>query len=189
MPETYAFTIQNDKLRSYNRIGYLLIIINILCLFFIASRSNNAMISRYAMVGGLLTLLWVVLTFLRYYSISNSRMRLLPGYLFPAFIWFQLGYYWVTVTVVLLAILDYLARRPLLVQFTAEQIVYPSLPVQEIAWADLQNLVLKDGLLTIDYKNNRVRQVSITDDLSTGEEAEFNTFAAGKLTGVMSDEI
>ncbi len=180
MPETYAFAIQNDKTKSYNRIGYLLIIINVLCLFFIATRTNNEMAKRYAMVGGLLTLLWLVLIFLRYYG-AGSRTRLLPGYLFPAFIWFQLGFYWVTVVIAILAVLDYLTRRPLVVKIKDQHILYPSLPVQEIAWTDLQNLILKDGLLTIDYKNNRVRQVYIEDDLSADEEAEFNTFAAGKL--------
>ncbi len=181
MPDTpadYTFTIRNDKIRSYNRIGYLLIIINILFLLLVAIKANIDAVKRYALIGGLLTLFWVLLGFLRSYGDHNSRMRLLPGYLFPAFIWFQLSWYGVTIALVVLAVLDYLARRPLILRCYSDGMLYPSLPEKKILWTELENVVLKDGLLTIDYKDNTMRQVNIDEDVA---EEVFNAYAAERL--------
>ncbi len=40
-------------------------------------------------------------------------------------------------------------------------------------WGDFNNVILKDGLLSLDFTNNRIRYFNITDVVS---EAEFNSF-------------
>lgn len=40
-------------------------------------------------------------------------------------------------------------------------------------WPDFNNVVLKDGLLSLDFKNNKVRYFNIEEDT---DEAAFNTF-------------
>ena len=48
------------------------------------------------------------------------------------------------------------------------------------SWADIQNLVLKDGLLTIDFKNNHILQTPITSKHRVDEKA-FNQFCHQQL--------
>ncbi len=48
-------------------------------------------------------------------------------------------------------------------------------------WDNFNNVVLKDNLLTLDFKNNRVLQLEILDGNTS--EKEFNSFCASKLAG------
>ena len=49
------------------------------------------------------------------------------------------------------------------------------------AWSQLSNLVLKDGLLTIDLQNNKMIQAPICDSPETTDEKSFNSFCAAHL--------
>jgi hypothetical protein len=55
---------------------------------------------------------------------------------------------------------------------------------KRIPWSALKNVVLKDGLITIDYADNRLFQRE-TDDLDDeeydGTEDEFNVFCRRQL--------
>ena len=55
-------------------------------------------------------------------------------------------------------------------------ISYPSFPVKSLDWNALNNIILKDDILTIDLNNNKVYQHLI--DYPEGEisEADFNEF-------------
>ena len=48
-------------------------------------------------------------------------------------------------------------------------------------WSSLNNIILKDGVLTIDYKDNKVLQTEVNEDFYINE-AEFNEFCRKKLT-------
>jgi hypothetical protein len=52
---------------------------------------------------------------------------------------------------------------------------------QNYAWQDFQNVVLKDGLLTLDFNNNKLLQVHILSEISAPQEAEFNDFCQTNL--------
>ena len=48
-------------------------------------------------------------------------------------------------------------------------------------WSQLSNLVLKDGLLTIDLQNNKMIQAPICDSPETTDEKSFNRFCVAHL--------
>ena len=48
-------------------------------------------------------------------------------------------------------------------------------------WAVLQNVVLKDGLLTIDFSNNKISQSPVTPKDTTLDEKSFNQFCRQQL--------
>jgi hypothetical protein len=50
-------------------------------------------------------------------------------------------------------------------------------------WAELNNVVIKDGLLTIDCKNNRLLQKETSLDITARYEAKFNEFCILKVHG------
>jgi hypothetical protein len=49
-------------------------------------------------------------------------------------------------------------------------------------WSAMQNVVLKDNLLTIDFKTNKIIQVEIIEGGRTVDEAEFNRFCNERLS-------
>jgi hypothetical protein len=62
----------------------------------------------------------------------------------------------------------------------SEGIIYPSFPVKEINWPELQNIILKDGILTIDFRNDKLIQQEIEEDEDVNEE-DFNEFCKQQL--------
>jgi hypothetical protein len=50
-------------------------------------------------------------------------------------------------------------------------------------WTDFNNVVLKDGLLTLDFKNNRLLQKEVLedDDEDDADEDEFNDYCQTRL--------
>jgi hypothetical protein len=178
MQQAYEFVLKTEKLPSYNRISYIVFMLNAVSLFFIAVITDNKLFERYAFTGSIICVLWTVLNLLRYYSTSYQRMRFTPGYLFIFFVWILLHQYWIAAVIIALAVMDYYSRRELLVRFTNERVEYPSFPARIIEWQQLQNVVIKDGLLTIDFVNNKMLQAEVNEETLTEEEAEFNHFTA-----------
>jgi len=51
------------------------------------------------------------------------------------------------------------------------------------SWQQLANVVIKDGLLTVDTKANKLYQKETADDLTTQTEADINAFCRLQLAG------
>jgi hypothetical protein len=177
MQEVYEFVLKTEKLPSYNRISYIVFVLHALCFFFIAIIADNKPFQRYALTGSIICVVWTVLNLLRYYSSNYQRLRFTPGYLFVCFVWIMIQQYWVAAVVILLALLDYFSRRELIVRFTKEQVEYPSFPPRTIGWPQLQHVIIKDGLLTIDFMNNKMVQAEVDEETLSEEEKTFNLFA------------
>lgn len=75
-------------------------------------------------------------------------------------------------------------KFPREIGFSAEEIVINSLPKKSILWSELNNVVIKDGLLTIDKKNNIMFQKEIEGQVSPAMEREFNEFCLSCLSKV-----
>jgi hypothetical protein len=50
-----------------------------------------------------------------------------------------------------------------------------------IGWNQLNNVILRDDLLTIDFKNNKVLQLEVLDETGTVTADEMNAFFRGRL--------
>lgn len=60
--------------------------------------------------------------------------------------------------------------------FTEQEIVFNTLFKKHYDWAVMNNVLIKDGLITLDFKNNKVMQKEIEGDVSKAIEEEFNSF-------------
>jgi hypothetical protein len=94
---------------------------------------------------------------------------------------------WMVVLFFLLAFLEYQTKRPLEIGFDQDIIVINTLIRQRFGWGDLTNVVLKDGLLTLDFVNNRLIQKEVADedeDEDDASEEEFNLYCRERLAAV-----
>ena len=77
--------------------------------------------------------------------------------------------------------LYYISVRRMVVTVSQEQILYPTWPERKIKWTELSNLVLKDSLLTIDFKTDKIIQQMIDEKRTSINETEFNEFCRQQL--------
>ncbi|HRF18383.1 MAG TPA: hypothetical protein PK977_09445, partial [Chitinophagaceae bacterium] len=68
-----------------------------------------------------------------------------------------------------------------IVHISADGIKLNILGKRFIKWEQLNNLVLKDGLVTIDLKNNKLIQQYLDENSMPVNEKEFNDFCKKQL--------
>jgi hypothetical protein len=88
---------------------------------------------------------------------------------------------WFGIGMAIILLFYFLTRRKLRVDFNDHSISFPSFPRRSIHWNKLNNVMVKDGLLTIDFKDNRIIQQTIEENQSVNEQ-EFNEFCKRQLT-------
>lgn len=111
-------------------------------------------------------------------TIYYSKALLIAG-----LVWMKMPYgEWLLFVFIALALLEYQAKLPLEIGFSGKEIVFNSLLKRRYSWDQVDNVVLKDGLLTVDFKSNKVFQRLIDDGESEASEEEFNSW----VTGIMN---
>jgi hypothetical protein len=82
----------------------------------------------------------------------------------------------------LLSLLSSFALKTTVLYFTPRSIVKRKFPSKKYTWDQFSNVVLKDDILTLDFKNNKLMQAEI--ESSNINEDAFNTFAKQQLANV-----
>ena len=88
---------------------------------------------------------------------------------------------WIALVYLLAVILEKQVKFPIEIAFDEEGIVFNSLPKNYFNWSELSNVILKDGILTIDFHSNKLIQKEIETHSSIKTEQEFNEFCSQNL--------
>jgi uncharacterized protein YehS (DUF1456 family) len=75
-----------------------------------------------------------------------------------------------------------MATRKLTIGVSTTDISWPSAFPKKVQWAALNNILLKDNLLTVDFKNDKIVQQYIDETTIAVNEAEFNDFCRQQLS-------
>ncbi|MES2004279.1 MAG: hypothetical protein V4450_07145 [Bacteroidota bacterium] len=90
--------------------------------------------------------------------------------------------HWITFLYFFAVLAEKQVKFPQELAFDETGIVINSLPKKNYVWAEIQNVVLKDGILTLDFKNNKLIQKPIESHTSAAEERDFNEFCRARLS-------
>ncbi|MBX3257753.1 MAG: hypothetical protein KF862_26730 [Chitinophagaceae bacterium] len=91
------------------------------------------------------------------------------------------GMRWIFILFVLFVLFDHQARQHLEIGVSDDQVVINTFFRKRFQWNELSNVVLKDNLLTLDFKNNKILQREIDPHLSEADEEDFNEFCAEQV--------
>lgn len=176
----YQFDLPNERVLIYQVFAYCIIFINMLLLLLMDYKlqSPNLKISIIVCAALFVALmLWD-----RYLLKHKNRLQSLGIIiLILGFRWYQYEMGWAFLVNVVLWFLYLISKRKLSITITEEMVRYPSFPEKKINWAEISNLILKDGMLTIDLKNNKVYQHYIKDADAITNEQDFNEFCNRQL--------
>jgi len=173
----FELILKNEKEVSYKRISILLLVLNLVGLLFISYLKDfknwgALIIAAIAVFAAFSSL---------YFRNKNQKAILTGAFFLLSFAWIVAGYWVIGVFNILFMMLHLAALQKPIVSINEKHVIYPSFPKKKIDWQELSNLILKDGLLTIDLKNNRIIQQHIADISSTIDEKEFNDFCRQQL--------
>ena len=184
--KAYELVMQNPKLKTYQKISWLVVAMNFFAFIYIAYQLMNTEEFRWPLLGAILIAVFVIIFQLKKRKDPGSQ----PQFLFPFFVimftWVQLNNYWFVLAILLIVVFENMSKKKLVVRIEEEKIIYPSFPKKEFHWQEIKNLLLKDDLLTIDFKNNKLIQALVVE--TDVNEEEFNEFCRERLTRQMTTQ-
>ncbi len=83
---------------------------------------------------------------------------------------------WMATLYAIAGILEKQVKFPQEIGFTETEISFNSFPGKKLNWSEVSNIIVKDGLITIDKKNNQLYQKEIEGYVTKDVENEFNEF-------------
>lgn len=172
----FELTLKNTKLKGYYLMGWLIIFLNLIAQTGLVFGNIDYQDQKIYPAVVVVLILFVIAAF------GNRKIdrRTAIGIVitFIIFLWLKWNIWLFAALNVVLYFFFFIATRKLGVVVTEKNITYPSFPAREIEWKELQNIVIKDGVLTIDFKNNKLLQAEIED---LPNENKFNEFCKTQL--------
>jgi len=92
-----------------------------------------------------------------------------------------MNFWWAAAAMALVLLLYLFAIQVPVLHISANGIKLSILGKRFLKWEQLHNLVLKDGLVTIDLKNNKLIQQYLDERSMPVNEKEFNDFCKKQL--------
>ncbi|MCY7309481.1 MAG: hypothetical protein SGI96_15070 [Bacteroidota bacterium] len=175
----FDISLKNEKIKPYNRLSWLIIIIHIIVFLYLSFFSNDRII-RVSAIASLVLLAFCFFLKL-YFKKTKWAFGFHPFFLFLMVGWITMGKYWLAAIPFIFDILFSITVRKFSVEISVDKIIYPSFPKKNINWTELNNIILKDGLLTINFKNNKFIQQFVDETKTVVNEQEFNDFCHQQL--------
>ena len=182
----YIITIKQPDYKTANIISLLMLILALAAFIRTAwvywpSRAYHNVAILYAIFSGII-LIWCV-----YCIVFAPKLKRVPYYRLAlaaaAVGWFvePLSNIWLGALYAIAALIERQVKFPVEIGVDDNGIVFNSLPVKAFRWNEIENMLLKDNLFTINFKNNKIYQKEIEADVSAALEREFNAFCSSKL--------
>lgn len=182
----YVVILKNRQSKYIDFIGLLLGILSVI--FFVrelvfANQVGVAYLLGAVFVTGVL--IWNV-----WQSAKGKKVYYSRALLIAALVWMKMPYFqWLTFVFIILALLEYQAKYSLEIGFSDHEVVINSLFKKRYPWTQFDNVMLKNGLLTLDFTNNRILQREVEDEEEDeADEEEFNAYCRKQL-GKTSPEV
>lgn len=175
----YVVSLKKDRDRQIDLISIFLCIFSVLAFVFQQFRE-----SKFNYLSSLFAVILACGVVFNIFFAKKDKVVRYKNLLFLAGIyWIMMPYLsWISIIFFFLAFLEYQAKHPLEVGFTNDEVVINTLIKRRFSWASFNNIILKEGLLTLDFKTNKIFQKeTLDDDEPDADEDEFNDYCRQKL--------
>jgi len=175
----YVVTLKRDNEKRIDVISFCLCFLSVIAFLFEQLRTGH--FNLFLSLGSALLLAGIIINFLHFKKQDSVRYK--NWLLIAGIFWIGMPYLqWLCLIFVILAFLEYQVKYPLEVGFSNDQVVINTLFKRKFQWSDFNNVILKDGLLTIDFKNNKLFQKeALEDEEDDADEDEFNDYCRKQL--------
>lgn len=175
--QQFEIILKNEKVKLYRTIAKIFLLLNftvfILLLFYKPY--------RYPSIAFLIAFILYLL--LRQFLFSKGHIsNILDEFVFfiPAAGWLGMHNYMIGIGCVLMGLLYKVSLQEIKFVFGHENIIKMNFPQKKLDWNLLNNVILKDNILTLDFKNNKLLQAEIEkNDIN---EIDFNSFAKTRMS-------
>jgi len=175
----FVVTLKNTSRKYIDTFSLLLLGISVLLFLREQYFSDNIKISY--LFGGIAIAIIAGWNFYRHKK-TGATVFYSSAQFIAAIGWVTMPYLpWLFIPFALMGLFERQAKMPLEVGFSAACITINTLIRRRYQWSELNNVVLKDDVLTLDFKNNRLLQRETIEEEGEADEDEFNQFCRQQL--------
>lgn len=167
---TFRILIPNKRKKSFHYVSIFIFVLNLI-IFLKVFLLHEAFQKWLGAFGVLVCLSGIIFSILK----LNQR----PGgihiihFVLLTLAWIILPAIVPAICIGAFAIITFIAARERWLVVNKRGIQYPSLPPKLISWPEVNSVILKDHVLTIDLKDNRFIQMVISNNEFAGSELDF----------------
>jgi hypothetical protein len=176
-PSEYIILLPNEKLKTYRYITLFILLINCLVFWFVLFNDSGEKIKSILLIGSCISLISFIFFLLSFFTKRLDAFRPEISFFILSICWLVLGNYFLAAGIFFFAVTGFYTAKKFRVVFNADQILYPSFPIKTYLWSEVSNVMLKDNVLTIDLKNNKLIQAVIEKESADAiDEKSFNEY-------------
>jgi hypothetical protein len=178
----YSFTIKDNNQKAYYGFTWFLFYLHVAAAALTLNSSGDPVKLRMYILLGFYFAIGMVYYFYRKHSKATGIFSLLLAFFYAHFWLTEVGVIALLIFAAVYIIVTIVKGKSTTVLFSDEgvhlarvfkTIIFP--------WPTLDNVILKDDLLTIDFKTNKIVQVEIADQNTAIDETAFNQFCIQQL--------
>jgi hypothetical protein len=179
----YRIVLKDSNEKSFRLFGWFLCFLHLIAAGISALNAST----NYDLVVNCIFSCFYVL-FILIYVLLGKKFSVFLRFRYFLYAWYII--FWITQPVylaipLLLLIIGFsenVRSRKTSINFDDESIAYKQVLFSKVwKWQELENVVLKDGLLTLDFKNNHLLQVEPVAANGLGDVPGFNNFCQSRL--------
>jgi hypothetical protein len=178
----FVVTLKHRGFKLYNTISVLLCVMAVAAFTFAILQVPFA---AFHWINIFLAAFIVISLFIFFIRINDKNI-------IPTFKWslFAAAFLWLLYPVhvpvigifyIIAAVLERQLKFSQEVGFSKDAVTLNTFPFKHYDWQQLKNVILKDNILTLDFKNNKIFQKETESDVSAETEKEFNEFCTEQL--------
>jgi hypothetical protein len=173
----YSFILKDNNQKAYNLFTWFLFFLHITAaLFTLNTDDNKVKLSIYILLV-FYAIISAVYYFYRKYAKALETFSLIMALFYVNFWFQQVGIFAALGFALIYTVVTLIKGKSTTVLFSDNEIQLTRIfKTVVFPWIEMDNVVLKDNLLTIDFKTNKIIQVEIVENSKIVDETEFNLF-------------
>ena len=178
----YSFTLKDNNQKAYRLFTWFLFFLHIAAAAFALNTDD----SKVKLTIYILLIFYAVISTGYYFYRKNLKaietFSLIMALLYANFWYQQVGLIAALVFAAVYVMVSIVKGKSTTVLFTVEDVQLTRVfKTVVFPWTEMENVILKDNLLTIDFKTNKLLQVEILPNSRMVDETEFNLFCKAQM--------
>jgi uncharacterized YccA/Bax inhibitor family protein len=173
----YSFTLKDNNQKAYYLFTWFLFYVHVAAAAFTVNNTNEAVkLSMYILLGFYCTI-GIVFYVMRKRNKATETFSLLLAFFYAHFWLTQVGVLALVIFAGVFILVTVIKGKRTTVLFSLQGIELTRVFKTIIfPWSAMDNVILKDNILTIDFKTNKLIQVEVANQGTVIDETAFNRF-------------
>ncbi len=176
----FVVVLKNKNKKAVRLTGILLSLLALFLFLYRSFQDSGSMMNLVAFFILLVLFTWSMFQLRKNEKVAFSPLLGIAGF---GLIVLQ-PFNWLGIVYLAMAALERYAMLPQEIGFSADHIRFNGWPEKKYTWTEFTNIILKDDILTMDFRNNKLFQKETDDSADPeydGSEDEFNQFCMENL--------